>query len=257
MKNVTKIFSAVMIAMASVTLQVNAQSYVTYNHDDAKMNQITVQETGAGGLTPAFYYDVFHNSYQKSAATKNKLSFRSLAGVAAWQQIEDADSIEASLKKRADIEALNVADRQIDIAWLAEGTKLTNKLDDFQSNINRIIGAGGTFNDKERWNNYYNIFQCAIKATQDAYMPNAQRKKEYLAIYADICKENETLIKYLVQLNSKAKTAELLSASSTRQNHNGAIATAAHNRWRDASWRVSGGNGQGGSSGSSGTIVTE
>ena len=257
MKNVTKIFSAVMIAMASVTLQVNAQSYVTYNHDDAKMNQITVQETGAGGLTPAFYYDVFHNSYQKSAATKNKLSFRSLAGVAAWQQIEDADSIEASLKKRAEIEALNVADRQIDIAWLAEGTKLTNKMDDFQSNINRIIGAGGTFNDKERWNNYYNIFQCAIKATQDAYMPNAQRKKEYLAIYSDICKENETLIKYLVQLNSKAKTAELLSATSTRQNHNGAIATAAHNRWRDASWRVSGGNGQGESSGSSGTIVTE
>ena len=257
MKNVTKIFSAVMVAMASVTLQVNAQSYVTYNHDDAKMNQITVQETGAGGLTPAFYYDVFHNSYQKSAAAKNKLSFRSLAGVAAWQQIEDADSIEASLKKRAEIEALNVADRQIDIAWLAEGTKLTNKLDDFQSNINRIIGAGGTFNDKERWNNYYNIFQCAIKATQDAYMPNAQRKKEYLAIYADICKENETLIKYLVQLNSKAKTAELLSATSTRQNHNGAIATAAHNRWRDASWRVSGGNSQGGSSGSSGTIVTE
>lgn len=257
MKNVTKIFSAVMIAMASVTLQVNAQSYVTYNHDDAKMNQITVQETGAGGLTPAFYYDIFHNSYQKSAAAKNKLSFRSLAGVAAWQQIEDADSIEASLKKRAEIEALNVADRQIDIAWLAEGTKLTNKLDDFQSNINRIIGAGGTFNDKERWNNYYNIFQCAIKATQDAYIPNAQRKKEYLAIYFDICKENETLIKYLVQLNSKAKTAELLSATSTRQNHNGAIATAAHNRWRDASWRVSGGNGQGGSSGSSGTIVTE
>ena len=257
MKNVTKILSAVMIAMASVTFQVNAQSYVTYNHDDAKMNQITVQETGAGGLTPAFYYDVFHNSYQKSAAAKNKLSFRSLAGVAAWQQIEDADSIEASLKKRAEIEALNVADRQIDIAWLAEGTKLTNKLDDFQSNINRIIGAGGTFNDKERWNNYYNIFQCAIKATQDAYMPNAQRKKEYLAIYADICKENETLIKYIVQLNSKAKTAELLSASSTRQNHNGAIATAAHNRWRDASWRVSGGNSQGGSSGSSGTIVTE
>ena len=257
MNKVTKMFSMVLVAMASVTLEVNAQSYVTYNHDDAKMNQITVQETGAGGLTPAFYYDVFHSSYQKSAAAKNKLGFRSLAGVAAWQQIEDADSVKASLEKRAEIEALNVADRQIDIAWLAEGTKLTNKLDDFQSNINRIIGAGGTFNDKERWNNYYNIFQCAIKATQDAYMPNAQRKKEYLAIYADICKENETLIKYLVQLNSKAKTAELLSATSTRQNHNGAIATAAHNRWRDASWRVSGGNSQGGSSGSSGTIVTE
>ena len=255
MKNVTKVFSMVIMAMASSLLEVNAQSYVTYNHDDAKMNQITVQETGAGGLTPAFYYDVFHNSYQKSAASKNKLSYRSLAGVAAWQQIEDADSVKASLEKRAEIEALNVADRQIDVAWLAEGTKLTNKLNDFQSNINRIVGAGGTFNDKERWNNYYNIFQCAIKATQDAYMPNAQRKKEYLAIYADICKENETLIKYLVQLNSKAKTAELLSASSTRPNHNGAIATAAHNRWRDASWRVSGGSTGGGSGSSEGVAV--
>ena len=235
----------------------HAQSYVTYNHDDAKMNQITVQEIGAGGLTPAFYYDVFHNSYQKSAAAKNKLGFRTLAGVAAWQQIEDADSVETSMKKRAEIETLNIADRQIDIAWLAEGNKIESKLNDFQNNINRIVSAGGSFNDKERWTEYYNIFQTSIKETKDAYMPNAQRKKEYLAIYADICKENETLIKYLVQLNSKAKTAELLSATSTRQNHNGAIATAAHNRWRDASWRVSGGNGQGGASGSSGTIVTE
>ena len=58
---------------------------MTYKHDDAKMNQITVQEIGAGGLTPAFYYDVFHNSYQKSAAAKNKLGFRTLAGVAAWK----------------------------------------------------------------------------------------------------------------------------------------------------------------------------
>ena len=172
----------------------HAQSYVTYNHDDAKMNQITVQEIGAGGLTPAFYYDVFHNSYQKSAAAKNKLGFRTLAGVAAWQQIEDADSVETSMKKRAEIETLNIADRQIDIAWLAEGNKIESKLNDFQNNINRIVSAGGSFNDRERWTEYYNIFQTSIKETKDAYMPNAQRKKEYLAIYADICKQNETLI---------------------------------------------------------------
>ena len=62
----------------------SAQSYVTYNHDATKMNQITVQEIGVGGLTPALYYDVFHNSYQKSAARKNKLGFRSLAGVSSY-----------------------------------------------------------------------------------------------------------------------------------------------------------------------------
>ena len=85
-----------------------------------------------------------------------------------------------------------------------------------------IVGAGGTFNDKERWENYYNIFQCSIKATQDAYMPNSQRKKEYLAIYADICKENETLIKFIVQLNNRSRTKELLEATGNRPKRNGA-----------------------------------
>ena len=257
MKQLTKTKSVLLAFLALTMHEVNAQSYVTNNHDEAKMNQIMVQETGAGGLTPSYYYQLLHSNYQSSAASKNKLSYRSLAGVAAWQQIEDADSIESSLKKRAEIEALNVADRQIDLAWLAEGTKITNKLEDFQDNINRIIGAGGTMYNKERWNDYYNIFQCAIKATQDAYMPNAQRKKEYLAIYADLCKENETLVKYIVQLNNKAKTAELLSATGSRPNRNAQYATAAYNRWRDASRRVSVGNGGSGGSGSSGTIVTE
>ena len=102
MKNVTKLFSVVMMIFSSSILEVHAQSYVTYNHDEAKMNQITVQEIGAGALTPAFYYDVFHRSYQKSAASKNKLTYRSLAGVAGWQQVDDADSVKASLEKRAE-----------------------------------------------------------------------------------------------------------------------------------------------------------
>ena len=173
--------------------------------------------------------------------------------------MDDADSVKVSLEKRAEIEALNVADRQIDLAWLAEGTKITNKLNDFQNNINRIVSAGGTFNEKERWNDYYNIFQCAIKATQDAYMPNAQRKKEYLTIYADICKQNETLVKYIVKLNTRTKTKELLEATSTRPNHNGTYARAAYNRWRDAGWKVQNGNStsNGGSDPSAGTITID
>jgi hypothetical protein len=259
MKEVTKLFSMVIMFFASSILEVRAQSYVTYNHDDAKMNQITVQEIGAGGLTPTFYYDVFHRSYQKTAASKNKLTYRSLAGVAGWQQVEDADSIKASLEKRAEVEALNVADRQVDIAWLAEGTKVTSKLNDFQNNINRIVGAGGTFKDKERWENYYSMFQCAIKATQDAYMPNAQRKKEYLAIYSDICKENETLVKFIVQLNNRSRTKKLLEVTNNRPNHNASHATSAFSRWRDSGWKVqSGGNSSTDDSGStSGTIVTD
>ena len=245
----------------SLSLEVSAQSYLTYNHDETKMNQITVQETGSGGLTPAFWYQLLHNSYQKTAAQKNKLGFRTLAGVAAYPQVEDADSVKGSLEKRAEIEALNVADRQIDIAWLAEGSKITSKLNDFQMNISRIMNAGGTIQDKERWNDYYHIYECAIKATQDAYMPNAQRKKEYLAIYADIIKQNETLIAYIVQLNKRSKTTALLEATYIKPNRTSAIATAAHNRWKDSGWGVSSASSSGstnnGGSGSEGSSIRQ
>ena len=259
MNCITSLKSVLLATLLLLSVQVKAQSYVTYNHDATKQNQITVQEIGAGSLTPEFYYWMFHNSYRKSAATKNKVTYPSFAAFAAFQQEEDSDSVEASLKKRAEIEALNIADRQIDIAWLAEGTKLTSKLSDFQTNINRIVSAGGTMQDKERWSDYYHIFECAIKATQDAYMPNALRKKEYLAIYADICKQNETLVAYLVQLNKQSKTASLLSATYEKPDRRAAFATAAHNRWRNASWGSRNGSdgNTGNGSNDNGTIITD
>ena len=54
------------LAMVSF-LTVSAQS-VTYNHDESVMNQVTVQETGSGSLTPDLYYDVLHKSYRNSAS---------------------------------------------------------------------------------------------------------------------------------------------------------------------------------------------
>lgn len=116
----------------------------SYNHDAAKMNQITVMETGAGALTPIAYYRLLHNNYQKSAAIKNKLEFRTASGIGAYQQVEYADSLAAYLEARAKIEALNMADRQIDLAWKTEGSKINDKLDAFHNNINRIVPAGGT-----------------------------------------------------------------------------------------------------------------
>lgn len=227
----------------------HAQS-VTYNHDETKMNQITVMEVGAGGLTPSYYYDLFHNSYQRSAAEKNKLSFRTTAGISAYQQVEDAEKVDSALTKRAKVEALNVADRSggaMDLAWMAEGSKLNSKLQGFEANINRIISAGGTTADKERWTDYYHMFQAAIRATQDAYMPNSQRKKEYLHIYEDICRQNDMLVSFLVHLNNKKRTAALLSATNARTDRKAEFATSAHNRWRDAGLKTvnNGGNSNG------------
>lgn len=75
-----------LMAVAAVaTSGVKAQS-VTYNHDSPKQNRITVMETGTGALSPELYYTLLHNKYKKSAASKNKLSFRTLAGVNLYNQ---------------------------------------------------------------------------------------------------------------------------------------------------------------------------
>ena len=131
-----------LMAVAAVaTSGVKAQS-VTYNHDSPKQNQITVMETGTGALSPELYYTLLHNKYKKSAASKNKLSFRTLAGVNLYNQTDEAEAIDSALVKRAEIEALNVADRQIDLAWLAEGDKINAQMERFQRNIDRILLPG-------------------------------------------------------------------------------------------------------------------
>ena len=167
MKHLISSRTALCLCGLTLCFNASAQGYVSYNHDAAKMNQITVQEIGSGGLTPAFYYDAIHNNYQKTAAKKNKQFFRTMAGVSSYQQVDVADSIKASLTQRAEIEALNIADRQIDIAWLAEGTKINSKLSDFQANIDRIVSAGGSVSDKTRWTEYYKMYKTAIKEMQD------------------------------------------------------------------------------------------
>jgi hypothetical protein len=227
---------ALYIAIAS-TVATHAQS-VSYSHDAAKMNQITVAEIGSGSLTPSLYYDLLHSNYASSAAVKNKLSFRTAASIAAYQQVDDATALDSAMIKRAEVEALNVADRQIDLAWQVEGDKINNKMSDFKTNINRILQVGGTSSQQYFWTQRYNMLTTAITTVKSAYLPNAQRKKQYLAIYADAAKFNELLVKYLMQLSNCKTTAELLAATYSRDNKNATIAAEALSRWRDAGWSV-------------------
>lgn len=237
MKRILLLSAAVM----GICPLIQAQS-VTYDHDDAKMNQITVMEIGSGGLTPSLYYTLLHKSYQKSASSKNKLAFRTAAGLNLYAQVDDAEALDSALNKRAKIEALNVADRSggaLDLAWTAESGKLNSKMADFERNIRRVLKVGGTANEQTHWKEYYNVYQCAIKAAQNAYMPNAQRKKEYLRIYADVARKNETLILNIVRLSNARKTSELLTATGNIENHKAQIVRNALTRWREAGWSTS------------------
>jgi len=230
-----------MLMTVAIIATATAQAqYVTYNHDSPKQNQITVMETGAGSLTPELYYWALHNKYKKSAAAKNKLGFRTTAGINLYNQTDEAESIDSALVSRAKIEALNVADRQADIAWLAEGDKINGQMERMKRNIDRILPAGGTPEDRERWTEYYHVFQCAIDATRDAYMPNAQRKKEYLQIYADVSRQNDVLVKYLVQLSNRNATKNLLSATENRPIDKRSIISNAMSRWNESRSAVRG-----------------
>ena len=230
--------------MFGICNTVSAQ-YFTYNHDATKMNQITIMELGTGSFSPEIYYTLFHNSYKESAAKKNKMSYRTLAGISSYGQVEYSETIDSALVKRAEIEALNVSDRSggaLDVAWLAERDKINGKMTSFQNNINRIVIAGGTPADRARWDEYYKLFQCAIKATQDAYMPNSQRKKQYLRIYEDISAKNDILIRQLVQLSNADKTKELLSSTNDYTVDISSIANSAFSRWRNVGMTATSGN---------------
>ena len=224
----TKKLLCMALAMTTIgTSAVHAQR-VTYNHDTSKKNQVTVMELGSGSLTPELYYTLLHRNYKKSAAQKNKQSFRTTASIALYNQVDEAEAIDSALTA--------------DVAWLAEGSKINSKMDDFQKNIDRIISAGGDFYEKQRWTEYYNVFQCAIKSTKEAYMPNAQRKRMYLSIYKDVYAQNEILIKRLVQMNNAAKTKELLAVNGTYRTANKqSIAGEARSRWKEVGERTNGG----------------
>lgn len=123
-----KLFLIITAALGASCGMVKAQS-VTYYHDASKQAQVTVMEIGAGALTPELYYTVTHNSYKKGAAGTNKNMYRLAANAASIPQVEMADSIQSYLEARAKEEALNIADRELDVAWMTEGSKIESRLD--------------------------------------------------------------------------------------------------------------------------------
>lgn len=215
---------------------------MTYEHDDAKMKQVTVMESGMGALTPEWYYNTLHENYGKSAASKNKTLFRTTAGINLYNQKDMAERIDSVLVKRAAVEALNIADRSggaLDLAWSTEGPKVSGKMSDYLTNVNKIRETGGSREEYDYWLQYYNVYTCAIRSTQDAYMPNAQRKREYLKIYDDVTRKNELLVGYLVRISNSRKVDEMLNQAT--QNLTASkpdIVRAAMSRWKASGMRT-------------------
>lgn len=220
--------------MLTFTGSIRAQE-VTYNHDASKKAQITVMELGAGTLTPEYYYRITHNNYWKGAKDKNSIknNLRIAANTASLPQVEYADSIKEDLKSRAVVEGENIADREIDMAWITEGRKLEKKLMTFKNNMNALNGKTNT-EEITAWADLGKMYDFAIKTIRKAYMPNSERQKQYLAIYDEITQSNDNLLLRVKFLATKNKADKIVSALSRFQHRVGENAKAGYTRWREA-----------------------
>lgn len=222
------------IIMMAVTVNTFGQS-MTYNHDASKMGQIQVMELGAGVLTPDLYYSITHSGYKKGAksATSVKNTLRMAANIASMPQVEYADSIKADLEGRAKVEATNIADRQIDIAWLTEGERIQAKLRAFKSNIGSLNGKTCS-KEITAWEDLGKMYDFAIKTTKRAYMPNSERQKQYLAIYDEITTTNDNLLLRIRYLATKRQADNIVAAMTQFHHRVSENATASYNRWRNS-----------------------
>lgn len=222
------------IIMMAVTANTFGQS-MTYNHDASKMGQIQVMELGAGVLTPDLYYSITHSSYKKGAksVTSVKNTLRMGANIASMPQVEYADSIKADLEGRAKVEATNIADRQIDIAWLTEGERIQAKLRAFKSNIGSLNGKTCS-EEITTWEDLGKMYDFAIKTTKKAYMPNSERQKQYLAIYDEITTTNDNLLLRIRYLATKRQADNIVAAMTQFHHRVSENATASYNRWRNS-----------------------
>lgn len=232
--NIKSLFLTFLLSIAA-SQNADAQN-MTFYHDGTKMNQFTMQETGAGSFQPEsefILYDVLHSSYKKSITATNKNLYRTTTFEASYNQVDLADSIKSRLEERAKVEAINIADRQIDLAWITEQSKIEKAMNTYRNNLSHLAAYGVNREERDDWAMYEKMYSFAIDKTRNAYMANSERQKEFLNIYDEITKRNTLLVKRMRYLKTLQGSRDMLSAHRPIQRRVSENATASYNRWRE------------------------
>lgn len=232
-----QIKSILLLAGLATSAAMQAQG-ITYNHDASKMNQVQVMELGAGVLTPELYYKVLHSNYKSTAGELNKSILRLGAMLEGHKQIEMADSIQSNLKKRAEVEALNMADRQVDAVWAMESVKLNQYMDTLQEVIQRL-SALTSEQETGQWQELADTYSYAISNIHTAYLANSLRQKQYLAIGQEIIHTTNLAgqrMQYLMVRNRYSQLTQSMNFS--RPQVQEAI-QGAHGRWMENARKAS------------------
>lgn len=212
---------------------------ITFNHDASKMNQVQVMELGAGVLTPELYYKTLHSNYKSSAGELNKSILRLGAMMEGYKQIEMADSIQGDLKKRAEVEALNMADRQVDAVWAVEGPKLEKHMETLQDVILRLSPLTSA-QETGQWQELADTYRYAISTIHNAYLANSLRQKQYLAIGQEIIHTTNLASQRMQYLKVRNRYSQLTqSVNFSRPEAQEAI-QGAHGRWMENARKASG-----------------
>ena len=227
------------IAFALISTRAQAQN-VTYTHDATKMNQFLMQETGTGSFQgqSEWYYDVMHRSYKNSLLATSKQIYRTATYQGSYAQVAYADSIRQRLEERAKEEAVNIADREVDLAWVSEQNKIENALMKYRNNLSSLSSCRINSEEREDWQMYPKMWEFAIDRTRKAYMANSQRQKELVTIYDEIVQKNSKLISRIRYLKSLNGSQDVLAAQPRNQRRYSEVATASYNRWREAAWTL-------------------
>lgn len=209
---------------------------MTFNHDPSIMNQVTVMETGIGGLTPPMYYNEVHHNYYRWANVNNKNQSRIVFGREVDKQVEKSDTIKSALKRRAIIAGWDRVsqDPSLDAAWKIEGPKIENKMAVFKKNIGRIIPKGGTSDDQFVWTQTYNCIQSAINIIRKSTLTHGQRQTEYVAIYRQIISKLSLLSKKLSEWEGQKMVKEFKKSGTPikRTSTNGTLAYGSLLSWQ-------------------------
>lgn len=219
------------ILLLHVAFCVSAQKRV---HDSE--NYAIIMGAELGGQPSYLITKILHNGYTKSVKTTGRTTLREPTVEAAAPQVENSDTIKKKLESRAFEEGKDATERKLNVAWETEKKRVEAAMMRFQTAISHIAPYGGTAEEQAVWEETYNAYQQAVGFMRDdKYLPNAERKKEFVALCDDITTSHEALNARLLKLIrlkqlEKFKNTTPLQRLDTKKSR----IDGAYNHWREA-----------------------
>lgn len=231
------IFSLLCLNCLSAICQIVTGSPIS---DNLKRNQIYVMEMGAGTLDDPYY--LLHNSYKKTAHETSKSKYRAEnAFISSPSQVGYADTIKTKLQYMADTAAIYIANCKLKTSWAAEQNRFASIRQEINNNLSYFSEFGGNINDYQSWQDQYEQLNYALNVANSGFIPDIERKKQYMKIYDEYVSLNRNLrmatLQTYFQRHGRYSTN---LAGLSKHVKDSMVISQSHSRWVDAAVHVVG-----------------